>query len=207
MSARKNLSNIVDTSSTQNETNEQLEKKAAKTGEKKKKKEKSKVSKKSLVNIPKKKHTNKTSYSTHDGHRLTVNEAKFIDIYIETGNQRQAVIEAGYKSVNPGGYAQTLLRKEYIKSEIDYRLKLLEDEKIASADEILKFYTRVMRGEEKDQFELDVPMSERLKAANELAKRKIDIVNKVQGGKDTAEVKITLNWDGMKGVEDEQSEE
>ena len=161
----------------------------------------------SISSIAISKTTNRISeYTTHDGHKLTVNEAKFIDIYVETGNQRQSVIDAGYKHKAPGAYAQTLLRKEYIISEIDWRLKKLEDEKIASAEEILKFFTGVMRGEVKDQFGLDTPVSERIKAANELAKRKIDIVNKVQGGKDTAEVKITLNWEGMFNDEEEPSD-
>lgn len=167
-----------------------------------KKQEKKKTKRKPLVDGVKKKkaktpYASKASYSTHDGHKLTVLEAKFIDIYVETGNQRQSVIDAGYHSASPGQYAQVLLSKDYIAKEIDYRLQQLEDAKIASAEEILKFYTSVMRGEEKDQFDLEVPMSERLKAANELAKRKIDIVNKVQGGKDTAEVKIKLEWGGM----------
>ncbi len=183
-----------------------------KPDQKNEKKEKSKTKRKPLVKgVKKKKHTHKstkTSYSTHAGHRLTVNEAKFIDIYIETGNQRQAVIDAGYASKTPGQYGQVLLAKDYIKEEIDWRLQQLEDQKIASAEEILKFYTSVMRGEEKDQFDLEVPMSERLKAANELAKRKIDIVNKVQGGKDTAEVHIKLDWSGMfEGEEEDATEE
>lgn len=149
----------------------------------------------------------KVSYSTHDGHKLTAKEAKFIDLYIETGNQRQSVIDAGYTTQAPGQYAQTLLSKDYIASEIDYRLKKLEDEKICSAEEILEFYSKVMRGEEKDQFGLDVSMADRIRAANELAKRKIDIVNKVQGGKDTAEVRIKLEWEGIADGEEESESE
>lgn len=177
-------------------------------------KEKKKVKRKSLIKDAtkkkKKRNTSKTTnrisnYTTHEGHKLTVNEAKFIDIYIETGNQRQAVIEAGYKHKAPGAYAQALLRKEYIQNEIDWRLQQLEDAKIASAEEILKYFTGVMRGEIKDQFGLDTPISERTRAAQELAKRKIDIVNKVQG-KDTAEVKITLNWEGMTDDTQESSD-
>lgn len=134
------------------------------------------------------------NYKTHDGHKLTVKEAKFIDFYIETGNQRQSVIDAGYKHKAPGALAQVLLTKLYIKNEIDYRLQKLEDEKIASAEEILKYFTGVMRGEIKDQFGLDAPLGERTKAAQELAKRKIDIAQRVAGQKQ-AEVKISLVWD------------
>lgn len=139
----------------------------------------------------------KTNYATHDGHKLTVKEAKFIDNYITTGNGRQAVIEAGYASKTPHAYSTCLLNKNYIRDEIDYRLQELQNESIADATEILQYFTSVMRGEIKDQFEIEAPLSERTKAAQELAKRQIDIANKVQGREATAEVKITLNWEGM----------
>ena len=133
------------------------------------------------------------TYKTHEGEPLTPLEAKFIDLYIETGNQRQAVIEAGYRTNSPGQYAQALLRKDYISKEIKYRLEQIEAEKTASAKEIMEYFTAVMRGEITDQFGLEAPLSERTRAAQELAKRKIDIVNRVSGKAD-AEVSIKLNW-------------
>lgn len=136
---------------------------------------------------------NKVQYKTNEGHTLTVKEAKFIDNYVETGNQRQSVLDAGYLTKCPGQYGQVLLDKPYIANEIRYRLEKLESEKIASATEILQYLTGVMRGEVKDQFGLDAPLSERTKAAQELAKRKIDIPDRLEGKKQ-AEVKITLNW-------------
>lgn len=139
-------------------------------------------------------YTARINYKTFEGHKLTVKEAKFIDLYIETGNQRQSVIDAGYSTKAPGQYGQQLLDKIYIKNEIDHRLKKLESDKIASADEILKYFTGVMRGEIKDQFGLDAPLGERTKAAQELAKRQIDIAQRVAGQKQ-AEVKISLVWD------------
>ena len=144
----------------------------------------------------------KTTYATHEGHRLTVKEAKFIDEYMATGNQRQAVLEAGYKTSAPGQYGQQLLGKPYIRNEIDYRLQEIQNASIADATEILQYFTAVMRGEIKDQFEIEAPLSERTKAAQELAKRQIDIANKVAGREATAEVKITLNWEGMDDEED-----
>jgi len=147
-----------------------------------------------------------SKYFTNDGHPLTPLEAKFIDVYIETGNQRQAVIEAGYKTSAPGQYATNLVKKDYIGNEIAYRLELHKQESIASSTEILQYFTKVMRGEIEDQFGLEAPLSERTKAAQELAKRQIDIANKIQG-KDTATVKIQLDWGGMDdGEEDTESE-
>lgn len=147
--------------------------------------------KESTKTIKNKQYDNKQSYRTHSGHKLTVKEAKFIDTYLEIGNQRQSVIAAKYKTNCPGQKAQELLSKNYIAEEIDFRLKKLEDEKIASAQEIMKYFTSVMRGEIKDQFGLEAPLGERTKAAQELAKRQIDIANKV-AGKSQSEVKIKL---------------
>lgn len=151
--------------------------------------------------------TRKRKYlcKTHDGHPLTPQEALFIDKYIELGNQRQAVIEAGYHTKNPGGYAYNIMGKEYISGEIAYRLKQLEEESIANAVEILQYFTSVMRGETKDQFGLEVPISERTRAAQELAKRKIDIPNRVNG-KEQAQVVISLDWSGMEDTENAESE-
>jgi phage terminase small subunit len=85
--------------------------------------------------------------------------------------------------------------KDYIVDEIKYRLDELRKETIADADEILQYFTKVMRGEEKDQFGLDAPLAERTKAAQELAKRVIDTVNDVENA--VPEIKVTLNWEGM----------
>lgn len=146
----------------------------------------------------------KKAYTTHTGHKLTDKEAKFIDHYIETGNQRQSVIEAGYSTKVPGAYAQQLLAKLYIAEEIEYRQKQLEDASIANAVEIRQYLTGVMRGEIKDQFGLETPISERTKAAQELAKlQTLDVRANAKGG--NAEVKITLDWAGM-GTGDEDGE-
>ena len=154
------------------------------------------------VRTKRKQKQKKTTYATFEGHRLTVQEAKFIDNYIATGNGRQSVIDAGYKTSAPGQYSSDLLNKPHIKNEIDHRLKLLEEESIADATEILQYFTSVMRGEIRDQFDLEAPLGERTKAAQELAKRKIDIPNRLNGKEATAEVRIKLDWGGF----DDESE-
>ena len=159
----------------------------------------------------KRKKPSTSKYFTNDGHPLTPLEAKFIDLYIETGNQRQSIIQAGYKTNSPSQVANKLLNKDHISNEIAYRLKLIEESKTASAKEILEFYTGVMRGEVQDQFGLEAPLSERIKAANELARRTIDIANRING-KEVAEVKIKLDWSGFddddeNGIEDSGSTE
>lgn len=132
-------------------------------------------------------------FTTHEGHKLTPKEAKFIDEYIMTGNARQSVLNAGYQNNAPDQYAQTLLKKSYIASEINYRLELSKNNSIADATEIMEYFTRVMRGEISDQFGIEAPLSERTKAAQELAKRQIDIPNKL-AGKEEPTLKIVVDW-------------
>lgn len=125
---------------------------------------------------------------TNTGYPLSVKESKFISLFIANGNVTKSLKEAGL------GY-DAIIGKDYITEEIQYRLDELRKESIADADEILQYFTKVMRGEEKDQFGLDAPLSERTKAAQELAKRVIDAVEDVEVK--VPEIKVTLNWEGM----------
>ena len=47
----------------------------------------------------------------------------------------------------------------------------MEESRVANATEVLQYLTRVMRGEEKDQFDMDVSIQDRTKAAELLGKR------------------------------------
>ena len=125
---------------------------------------------------------------THDGYPLSVKEAKFISLFVANGNVSKSLAESGLSWRNLSG-------KDYITDEITYRLEQLKKETIADADEIMQYFTSVMRGQVKDQFGLDAPLSERTAAARELAKRIVDIETDV----DTTvpEIKVTLNWDGI----------
>lgn len=125
---------------------------------------------------------------THDGYPLSVKEAKFISLFIANGNVNKSLNEAGLTMRSIAG-------KDYITDEITYRLDQLKKETIADADEIMQYFTSVMRGQVKDQFGLDAPLSERTAAARELAKRIVDIEDDV----DTTvpEIKVTLNWEGV----------
>ncbi len=123
---------------------------------------------------------------THDGFPLSVKEARFIDLFVANGNVNKSLKEAGLSF-------EAIAGKDYITDEISYRLDILKKQSIADADEIMQYFTRVMRGEEKDQFGLDAPLAERTKAAQELAKRIVDIPTDTS----VPEIKITLNWEGM----------
>lgn len=78
---------------------------------------------------------------------MTEKQKKFCDYFIETGNATKAAIFAGYSQKTAKQIGQQNLTKLDIKAYIDERLKQLEDERIADADEVMKFLTSVMRGE------------------------------------------------------------
>lgn len=111
---------------------------------------------------------------------LTPKQKAFADFYIELGNQTEAARRAGYKCPHVQG-AQNL-DKPSIQAYIRERTKPTEDKRIASGDEVLKFWTDVMRGEIKDAFGLDASIDSRLRAATELAKRTLDIKGGDSGG-------------------------
>jgi phage terminase small subunit len=122
---------------------------------------------------------------TKDGYPLSVKEEKFISLFIVKGDIFQALRESGLTMSD-------IASKDYLIDEIRWRLEELRKETIADADEILQYFTRVMRGEVKDQFGLDAPLSERTAAAKELAKRVIDVEKDAEAV--VPEIKITLNW-------------
>lgn len=127
-------------------------------------------------------------------YKLSVNEQKFVSYYIECGNAQQAVKKSGFRTTSPAAYARKLLAKPKIQAELQKQMEELKNECIASANEILVFYTQAMRGNVKDQFGLDASLADRMKAADALAKRQIDmqaIADKAEDNKFT----VTLKWD------------
>lgn len=136
--------------------------------------------------------------STHDGHPLTAKEAKFIDVYVSGATQTQSYKEAYGETDSKKASAESrkIIRKPHIAGEIRHRMEEARDESIADLNEIMKYYTGVMRGEIKDAFGLDAPLSERTKCAVELARRMIDIENKSLASQqnEQPQLKITIDW-------------
>lgn len=104
-----------------------------------------------------------------DYNKLTEKQKRFIDYYIETANATESAKRAGYSSKTAKNIgAENLTKLNYFIQE---RLKQLEDNRIASQEEVLQYLTKVMRGEEKDQFGLDASLQDRTKCAELLGKR------------------------------------
>ena len=140
---------------------------------------------------------------TASGVRLTIKEAKFIDEYIASGNGSQSVVAAGYKGI-PAILANQLLHKLYISEEIQHRMTQHEKDSIASREEIMQFWTDMMRGKILDQFDMPTTNSDKLKAAAELAKRGMDIEDRIRekATSGAPEIKISLDWGGPNGQEE-----
>lgn len=115
--------------------------------------------------------------------KLTIKQKKFADEYIKTGNSTQAAINAGYSEKTAYSIGSNNLKKDYIKAYIDERMKQLEEEAIADQAEVLKYLTRVLRDEEREDVlvnvgnyeqeiqSMKVSAKDRIKAAELLGKR------------------------------------
>lgn len=116
--------------------------------------------------------------------KLTIKQKAFCDYYLVSLNATESAIKAGYSKKTAAVTGFENLRKPNIKAYIEERLDKADKERIASADEVLEYLTRVVRGEEKEKtvimdnatgkpIEVDVTpdLRERTKAAELLGKR------------------------------------
>ena len=102
---------------------------------------------------------------------LTPKQQAFADYYIECGNATEAAKMAGYSEKNVGENAAKTLKNPNVSAYIAERMEEQARKRVADANEVIEFYTAVMRGEVKDQFGLDASLSDRLKAGDSLMKR------------------------------------
>lgn len=155
---------------------------------------------------------------------LTDKQKRFVDEYLIDCNATQAAIRAGYSKKTADAIGRENLRKPRISEAIQKRMKSKERRRIAKQDEILEFYTSIMRGEPQEYSSVKRKKSgdaveetatvgqatpkieERISAANELAKRymagkSIDLeqFRKLKAEADIAEAKARmLNENGDK---------
>ena len=128
--------------------------------------------------------------------KLTEKQKRFADYYIETGNITEAAIKAGYSKKTARVIGQENLQKPAIKSYIDEKLEAMQDERTASAKEVLEFLTKSMRGEldeevvviegtgdgtsEARKIKKQIGLRERIKSAELLGKRYSLFTDKVE---------------------------
>ncbi len=134
--------------------------------------------------------------------KLTKKERIFADEYVKTTNGTQSAITAGYSEKTARSKASQLLTKINVRQYIDAIMNERSKDTIATADEVLEYLTRVVRGEEKDAFGLDVSVADKTKAAELLGKRHMLFTDKV---KLSAEVEIDIS-DRMKKARSRSNE-
>jgi len=120
------------------------------------------------------------------GENLTEKQKRFADCMIKYDNATKAYHEAGYSAKSDkvaGVEGHKLLKKPKIKEYINKRLEEMANERVADAQEVLQFYTSIMRGEVDEEVlrgvgegeqtidRMEVNGANRLKAADALAKR------------------------------------
>ena len=105
---------------------------------------------------------------------LSPKQKAFADYWIESGNATEAAKKAGYSEKTARFIGAENLTKPNILAYIRQRTAPTEEKRIATGDEVLEFFTSVMRGEIKDAFGLEVSASDRMVAGKELLKRRVD---------------------------------
>nr|DAG65331.1 MAG TPA: Terminase small subunit [Caudoviricetes sp.] len=102
---------------------------------------------------------------------LNKRQIDFIQEYMKTNNITQSATKAGYSPKTAAVQGCNLLKNVKVRNYIDAINERLESEKIADIQEVMEYLTAVMRGEAKDQFDMDVSIQDRTRAAGELARR------------------------------------
>ena len=102
---------------------------------------------------------------------LNQKQIRFVQEYMKTTNITHSAIDAGYSPKTAHVQGSRLLSNVKVSAYINAINERLESDKIADIQEVMEYLTSVMRGEKKDQFDLDASLSDRTRAAGELAKR------------------------------------
>ncbi len=79
---------------------------------------------------------------------LTEKQKRFIDYYIETSNAAESARRAGYSEKTADRIGHENLKK--LENYIQERLDQLKDDRIASAKEVLQYFTTIMRDKKED---------------------------------------------------------
>lgn len=114
--------------------------------------------------------------------KLSARQELFCLEYIRDGNATQAAIRAGYSPKTAYSTGQRLLKNVEVHARIDELMADLQQEKIADAEEVLRYLTSVIRGEATEEVAVGTPIGteiitkhiggrEQVKAAELLAKR------------------------------------
>lgn len=95
---------------------------------------------------------------------MNVRQQKFCDYYLQSGNATDAAIKAGYSEKTAYSIGQRLLKNVEIEKYNAKHQQKAHKERIASANEVLEFWSETMRDEKQTR-------KDRLRASENLGKR------------------------------------
>lgn len=84
-----------------------------------------------------------------DKNRITEKQKRFADEYLIDLDGTKAAKRAGYSDKTAYSIANRLLKTPAVREYLDARMAEKEQQLIASQDEVLKYLTKVLRGESK----------------------------------------------------------
>lgn len=96
--------------------------------------------------------------------KLTPKQEKFCELYASLGNATEAAKQAGYSEKTAYSQGQRMLKNVEIQKKIEELTQRLKAARIADAEEVLTFFSEIMRNGE-------IQAKDRLRAAENLAKR------------------------------------
>ena len=141
--------------------------------------------------------------------KTTERQRRFVDYYLELGNQVQAAIKAGYSERYARDQAFKILEMPAVKEYYEDRLQEIESKRVADAEEVMEYLTSVMRGEETEEMIVvegcgngysearkinkSIGAKDRLKAAELIGKRYMMFTDKVELNADM-ELNVTIDY-------------
>ena len=144
--------------------------------------------------------------------KLNDRQRAFADYYIESLNAFESAIKAGYSENYAKSRSYELLENVGIKAYIDERMKEIESNRIAKAEEVLAFLSASLRGEILEEvvstetidgmikpviLKKQISIKDRLKAAELLGKRYRMWTDKVE-----ANIQQQIVFEGENDLED-----
>ncbi len=126
---------------------------------------------------------------------LTPKQQTFVDAFMESNDPYIAIDAVNrFEGEQKRKAVWKYMHDKNVANAIKQRQEQRKKDSIATSQQVMEFYTKAMNGEIKDQFGLDATLADRIKAANELAKRTVDLDNRLNGKPD-AQIEIKLTWE------------
>lgn len=125
--------------------------------------------------------------------RMTSKQKKFIEYYVETKSQTEAAILAGYSEKTADRSCVSNMRNPVIMQEINRRLKEKARKEFATSNDVMKFYTDLLKGEMEEEVVVIVKNDDGT-TEPKIVKKKASIRDRGNAAKELSNIlKITTN--------------